>query len=266
MRIKRFLLIVGLITLPLIIGAASPGFVHQIRLLTISATRPILESQDQITSFVKSQIRNLSELPSLARKNHALQEELTQLKGQSVLTTELKQENERLKALLGLKEKSVFRSVSARIIGRDLSHWSFFVVLNKGTQDGVKEEDALLHSDGLVGKVVLAGARSSRAILLTDRESRVSALNQRTRDVGLIEGTGSLLLKMTYLDRDADIQIGDIIVSSGHGGIYPKGVPIGRVQLVGEDENLLSRYAVVKPFVSFAKLEEVLCVSSLTGG
>ena len=266
MRIKRSLLIVGVITIPLIVGATFPGFVHHIRIATISAARPILEFQDQIAGFIKSRIQSLMELPSLAKKNQALAEELTRLKGESVLATEVKQENERLKALLGLKEKQVFHAMSARVIGRDPSHWSFFIVLNRGSVEGVKEEDALLHSDGLVGKVVLAGPHSSRAILLTDRESRVSALNQRTRDTGLIEGTGSLLLKMTYLDRDADIQIGDTILSSGYGGIYPKGVPIGRVQLVGEDEVQLSRYAIVKPFVSFAKLEEVLCVSSQTGG
>lgn len=266
MRIKRSLSIAGLIFLPLVIGAASGGWVHQARIATISAARPILEFQDQISHFFRSRAQSLLELPLLAKKNQALREELTQLKGQSILTTELKKENERLKALLGLKEKQVFRVVSARVIGRDPSHWSFFIVLNKGSADGVREEDALLHSDGLVGKVVLVGPHTSRAILLIDRESRAGALNQRTRDSGLIEGTGSLLLKMTYLDRDADIQIGDTILSSGDGGVYPKGVPIGRVQLVGEDEHLLTRYAVVKPFVSFAKLEEVLCVSSQTGG
>ena len=70
------------------------------------------------------------------------------------------------------------------------------------------------------------------------------------------------MLKMTYLDHNSKIQIGDMIVSSGFGGIYPKGIPIGRVQLIGEEKNHLALYAMVEPFVSFSKLEEFLCVSS----
>jgi len=107
---------------------------------------------------------------------------------------------------------------------------------------------------------------SSRAILLTDSEARASALNQRTRDVGLIEGNGSLSLKMSYLDRQSNIQVGDMVISSGLGGIYPKGIPIGKVETVGTDKNNLSLFASVKPFASFAKLEEVLCISSQTNG
>ena len=85
-------------------------------------------------------------------------------------------------------------------------------------------------------------------------------MNERTRDVGLIEGLGSSNLKMTYLDRNSDTQVGDVILSSGLGGIYPKGIPIGKVELVGGDKDHASLFAMVKPFVSFSKLEEVLCV------
>ncbi|MBI4395223.1 MAG: rod shape-determining protein MreC, partial [Candidatus Omnitrophica bacterium] len=106
---------------------------------------------------------------------------------------------------------------------------------------------------------------SARAILLTDSESRASAMNERTRTVGLVEGTSSAMLKMSYLDRTSEIQIGDLIMSSGVGGIYPKGIPIGKVELVSGEKDRPSLYALVKPNVEFPKLEEVLCVSSLTG-
>lgn len=260
MWLKRSLLVVSVAFVPLLIGAASPNFVHTLRDVTAGTIRPILEIQDQFTSVIKTQVQSVVEWPKLRQRNRELEERLASVQAELASARELKEENKRLETLLELKRKSEFKTIAARVIGRDPSHWSLFIMLNRGTKDGVREDVSLLSPDGLVGKIVSAGPNSSRAILLTDRQSRVSAINQRTRDGGLIEGTGGLFLKMTFLDRGADIQVGDTIVSSGLGEIYPKGIPIGRVQSVGEDESRLGLSAVVKPFASFAKLEEVLCV------
>ena len=266
MRLKQSLLLVSAVFFPVLIGATSPHFVQTIRDLTTTVLRPVLETQDQVSIVIKTHVQSVREWPKLREQNRELEERLASLNTDLINARELKEENKRLQTLLDLKQKSEFKTIAARVIGRDPSHWSFFIMLNRGTKDGVREDAALLSLDGLVGKVVSAGPDSSRAILLTDRQSRVSALNQRTRDAGLVEGAGSPLLKMTFLDREADIQIGDLIVSSGLGGIYPKGVPIGRVQVVEEDENHLGLSAVIKPFVSFGKLEEVLCVLSPPNG
>ncbi len=266
MRAKRSLLAGSAVLFPLLIGATSPNLIQTLRGFTTTALRPILETQDQVTTVIKTQIQTVREWPKLREKNRELVEQLAGVNADLVNARELKEENKRLLALLRLKQGSEFKTIAARVIGRDPSHWSLFIMLNRGERDGVFEDSALLSPEGLVGKVVSAGPHSSRAILLTDRQSRVSALNQRTRDVGLIEGTGSSLLKMTFLDRSADIQVGDTIVSSGLGEVYPKGISIGRVQLVEEDASHLGLLAVVKPLVSFAKLEEVLCVPSPSNG
>ena len=266
MWLKRSLLVASAVFFPLLIGATSPNFVHTLRDITTTAIRPILETQDQVATVIKTQVRSVVEWPKLLKRNRELEEQLASVNAELINVRELKEENKRLQSLLALKQGSEFKTVAARVIGRDPSHWSLFIMLNRGTKDGVHEDVPLLSAEGLVGKVVSAGPDSSRAILLTDSQSRVSVFNQRTRDVGLIEGTGSPLLKMTFLDRGADIQVGDTIVSSGVGEVYPKGIPIGRVQLVAEDENRLGLSAVVKPFVSFAKLEEILCVLSPSNG
>lgn len=264
MYLKRSLILVSAVLFPLLIGAISPQFVQNVRSFTTTLTGPFLEIQNHVTSFCRKQAGYILEWPKLRQENDSLKIEIEKLKSELLNLDETKHKISRLESLLKLKQNFIKQGIAAQVIARDPSHWTQFIVINKGTRDGVRKNTVLINADGLVGKVVVAGARSARAILLTDPEARASAMNQRTRDVGLIEGTGSLMLKMTYLDRQSNIQVGDMIITSGLGGIYPKGIPIGKVELVGNEKNNLSLYASIKPFVSFAKLEEVLCVSSQT--
>ncbi|MBI4358020.1 MAG: rod shape-determining protein MreC [Candidatus Omnitrophica bacterium] len=266
MWFKRPLFLAGAVLFPLLIGATAPRYVDQLRTFTISLSQPFLELQNHFSAFLDRQIQFLAEWPKLRMENEALRAELQRMKTELEASREIKRQVSRLEALLHLKGKISDRSVAARVIGRDPSHWSRFIVINKGSRDGVRKNTVLVHPDGLVGKVVAAGRHSARAILLPDAESRASAMNQRTRDVGLIQGMGSSRLKMTYLDRFSDVQVDDLIISSGLGGIYPKGIPIGTVETVVSEKNHLGLYALVKPFVTFSRLEEVLCVSSQTGG
>ncbi len=260
MRFKQFLLFLSLILAPLLIGAYSPGVVRFGRNFSASLLEPFLEGAYQTRSFLRSQRDFAVQLFKIREENQRLHEENRALREEMTALKEIKQENVRLKQLLQFQQVSKWKAVSAQVIARDLSHWSYYVFINKGSRDGIREEMPVVTGDGLVGKVVSAGSNSSRVILLIDSESRVSALVQDTRDVGLIEGTGNALLKMTYLDFRAQIGVGTTVVSSGFGGIYPKGVPIGEVVQIGEDKNKLSLYAVVKPFAHFSKLEEVLCL------
>lgn len=266
MYLKRSLFLIAAILFPLLIGAVSPQFAQNLRIATTTVTGPFLEFQHQTTHWIKIQISYLLEWPKLREENEALKKEIETLKSELLNLDETKHKISRLESLLKLKEIFVQRGVVAQVIGRDPSHWSQFIIINKGMRDNIHKNTVLVNADGLIGKVVASGPHWSRAILLTDSEARASALNQRTRDVGLIEGTGSLILKMTYLDHHSNIQVGDQIITSGLGGIYPKGIPIGRITLVGQEEDKINLYASVKPFASFAKLEEVLCIPSQTKG
>ncbi|OGW90115.1 MAG: rod shape-determining protein MreC [Omnitrophica bacterium RIFCSPLOWO2_01_FULL_50_24] len=259
-HLSRPFILAGAISLPLLVGAASPPLVDHLRMLTTTFVSPVLEVQAQITRFAQDQTRALLELPHLRRNNEVLRSEVQGLKRDLVRLEELKQERARLEELLHLKKSFSGKVVAAHVIQHDPSLWGHYIVIDKGEADGIRENTILMNSQGLVGKAVSTGAHSSRAILLVDHESRVSAMNQRTRDVGLAGGNDTLLLRMIYLDRDAQIAIGDTIITSGLGGVYPKGIPIGTVQMIGEDETELTLFAVVKPFVPFSKLEEVLCV------
>ena len=266
MRFRKALFLASAVFLPLFVGATSPQLVEKVRIAVTVTANPFLDFQEHTTRFIQSQIHSLVEWPTIRKKAAVLERELEHLRGDIASLSELKQENERLGALLNLKGSRFPSAIAARVIARDPSHWSQFIIINKGMKDGIRVDMALIDPHGLVGRVVAAGPHSARAILLTDRQSRVSALNERTRDAGLVEGTGGFMLKMTYLDPNSKLEVGDQIVSSGLGGIYTKGILIGRVEIVGEEKNHLTLYALVEPFVSFSKLEEVLCVFSPANG
>ena len=261
MRFKQFLLFLFLILIPLLIGAYSPETVRVSRNVVTSLAEPFLEATARTRIWFRSQKNFLLELFRTRGENKQLTERIQELEQELTLLQEEKQENVRLKKLLKFQQTNQKRTVSAQIIARDISHWTYYAVINKGTADGIRSEMAVVTGEGLVGKVVNATAHSARIILLIDSESRVSALVQETRDVGLVEGTGSPFLRMSYIDLHAQIGVGQAIISSGFGGIYPKGIPIGEIVQIGEDKGELGLYAVVKPLVLFSKLEEVLCLA-----
>jgi rod shape-determining protein MreC len=174
---------------------------------------------------------------------------------------ELRKENERLRKLLEFKKEFLGKTIPARVIGRDLAPWRKTILLDKGSQQGIAKRMAVVHAQGLIGRVVEVGPFSARAILLLDPESKVSALLQESRDLGVVEGDGSPWLRMTHIDRESSVKVGDRVVSSGLGGVYPKGLPLGTVEMVGTEKGGLELFATLRPLVNFSKLEEILCIA-----
>lgn len=265
MRLKQFLLVLSLILIPFFIGAYFPQGVQFGRNLSISVTQPFLNGASELSGFVRSQWRFLGEALRARRENQELRETAEDLKRQISDLKEIKLENDRLRRLLKFQTENSFKTISAQIIGHDISHWSYYVTINKGSKDGIYPEMAVLAGNGLAGKVVDVTEHAANVILLIDSESKASSLVQETRDVGLVEGNGTPLLKMTYIDLHAQLQVGQMVVTSGLGGIYPKGIPIGQIVQISEDQSRFSLSAIVKPLAEFSKLEEVLCVDRKGG-
>ncbi len=260
MRLKQAVLVLSLILVPFFLGAYFPQGVEFGRQLSTSVTQPFLNAAHQTGDFVRSKWRFLKEALKAQAENEELREAIESLKLQMSDLKEARLENERLRRLLKFQSENAFKTISAQVIAHDISHWSYYITINKGAKDGIYEEMPVLAGEGLMGKVVEVTPHAANVILLIDSESKAGALIQETRDVGLVEGDGTPLLKMTYIDLHAQIQVGQTVVTSGLGGIYPKGIPIGSVVQIGEDQNRLGLYAVVKPITDFSKLEEVLCV------
>ncbi len=192
------------------------------------------------------------------KDNAALKNEIALLKKEKSLIEEVKQENSRLKKLLQLKEESSYEVISAAVFGRDPAHWFRILLINKGKVDGVEVNMPVIHEKGLVGHVAEVFSDSAKVQLMVDYNSRVGALAQRTREVGILKGKGLNGCLLDYLPRDTLIKKGDAIVSSGMGSVYPKGLFLGIVESVKFKKRGLYQTAQVKPAVNFNILEEVM--------
>ncbi len=170
---------------------------------------------------------------------------------------EIEQENSRLKSLIGFKQKSPLHLVSARVIARSPDSWSSSVIIDKGKYNGIKRGMAVINTQGLVGRVVESAENISKVLLVNDPSQGISSIVQRSRQEGLVNGSLGSNLIMRYLPDDAQIAVGDIIITSELSQVYPKGLLVGRVINIGKEFSGLSRYAVVKPSADLSSIEEV---------
>ena len=213
-----------------------------------------------ISSFLKRQVggiifynRSLNQVDDLKKEVEFLKYKINSL-------NEFYLENLRLKESLSLKDKSVLKLLSSRVIARSADSWSSNVTIDKGSRSGIRPGMGVMTYLGLAGRVIEVTGSTSKVVLLSDPNLGVSGIIQRSRQEGLVSGTLGASLIMRYLPEDADIRAGDTVISSGLNGNYPKGILIGRVIDTGKEFSGLSRYALVKPAVNLSNFEEVLIV------
>jgi len=197
-------------------------------------------------------------------ENRRLRDETQRLRVEALRVTETDAENQRLRRLLTLKESLPLETMAGEIIAREWGGWVRSLTINRGRGDTVARLTAVIAPDGLVGRIVDVRAGSSVVQVLTDPASTVGAHVVRTRTPGIIEGEPRGTLRFKYMARDGSgIQVGDVVVTSGLGGLFPGGIPIGRVRTIDDRGSALFSYAQVTPAVDFARIDEVLL---LTGG
>jgi len=202
----------------------------------------------------------LNEIGTLRTENAHLRAEVGRLREENARLRASEQENARLRTLLGFKEQQPYRTVAVRVVGRDPSDWFSTVLVDRGTLAGIRRNDSAVTSDGLVGHVIEAGLTWSRVLLLPDPRSAVGVLVVRSREAGVVEGQGQPLLRVKYLARDADVQPGDEVVTSGLGPIYPRSLVVGSVVEVSHPSGDMFEEAVVRPSADLSHLEELLII------
>lgn len=244
------------------VASRYPSLSDNFRNFGLSAFRPVLEFSSFCVESVTSGLGKISNLSHAMSEYESLRRENRQLKKEIIEYREVSNENERLRELLDFKEEEASEGVAAQVIARDISGWARWVVINKGKKDGIRNEMPVVTHDGLVGKVVSTGPLVARVMLISDNSSKVSVVDQETRDTGLLTGTAQGELKARYIDLESDVKVGDILVTSGLGSVYPKGIPVGKIQFLGKQEDGLCMYALVEPFAELGKLEEVLCLEA----
>ena len=211
--------------------------------------------------------QSITSLGRMAEENKDLKEQVALLKGQLYRQEELKQENERLKNLLQYQDtySQYFETKTALVIGRDPGNWFGLVTLNKGSKDGIVKDMPVVTPLGLAGKVVSVSSNTSQVLLITDPRSGVGALVQDSRVPGVLEGTtaGSDETRLIHVPKDTQLTKGQVIITSGIGGNFPKGIPIGRIISIANEPTGLFKTATVVPFADLNRLEEVLVISTV---
>jgi rod shape-determining protein MreC len=166
-----------------------------------------------------------------------------------------------LQDLLELRDRSGISSTAAQIIAGGASPDFRTLTIDKGSRDGLRQDMAVLAPAGVVGRIVTPSARAAKVQLLIDRNAAAGALVERTRAQGVVIGGGDDRLRLDYMSEASDVTVGDLVVTSGIDGIYPKGFTIGRIDVVEKNGTAYKRITV-KPAVDFTALEDVLIVTT----
>ncbi len=235
--------------------------------LSSPAVITLLAPFQRAASWAGDQVRGMTatvwDIMTVHQQNQMLRNEVEQLRMQNVRADEYAAENIRLRELLGYKQSATqFDLVVAHVIGRETATWTRMIVIDRGTQHGVQKNMAVVTARGLVGTVTDAGPVSSKVQLILDPRAAAGALVQRSRVAGIVKGTpdDAMHPRMVNVPRGQDMAEGDILVTSGFGGIYPKGIMIGRVSAVKNDSGGLLHYAVIEPATDFQRLEDVAVI------
>ena len=220
---------------------------------------PFQDLTTGISSWIDDTVTSARNKTKLKDENEELKQQIAELTNKNRKLSMYETENERLTALLKIAQKyPTYDSVGARVIAKDPGIWYDGFTINKGTTSSISANMVLIAPEGLVGKVLESGATFSKAQSILDSRSSVPAMSVRTGDLGVVKGNYSLanhgLCKMEYIDGDAEIMVGDEIVTSQLSDIYPEGLAIGKVLEIETDTNGLTKYAVIEPYVDLKHL------------
>ena len=201
-------------------------------------------------------------LVGVARENDQLELEVQRLISEKNKLVERLASQKRLAKLMAYEDDWEKKAVVASVIGRDATQWSKVVVINKGTQNGIRNHLAVVTDAGVIGQVIHAGPNTSKVLLIVDGRSAVDALFQESRISGVVVGAGENECKLKFVPNMADVKVGDHVLSSGLGGIFPKGLIIGKVSQVSRKKQGLFQDITLVPSSDLSRLEEVLVLLS----
>lgn len=260
--LRKALIVLVVIALPLlsINMKRSPGEEPWYK-QPFSAVVSVLQGgYSSFTSGVRGTTSMYLKLVGIKRENASLQKENEELRAKLGALTELKLENERLNKLIDFKRSTSMELLAAKVIARDLSLDHTSIRINRGTHHGLRKLMGVITVEGVVGYVLRADAESSQVVVLTDRSAAIDAIVQRTRARGLASGKNAQTCRLRYLERADDVAAGDMIVTSGLQGYFPKGFPIGKLTSVRKTDFGISVEAELQPVVNASNIEEVFVV------
>jgi len=275
-KYKTAILIIALLVIALMMLSfslkygAERGFFSKI---VLEAVAPVQKGLSASIKSIRDAWSRYIFLVGIEEENKNLKKKINELKSVIISYQEGYLEAQRLKKLLSLTDDYNYHflsltddynyhSIPARVVGREQAALSKTILINRGTVHGLKVGMPVIVPPGLIGRLVDVSWHASKVLLLIDESSNVDAIVQRTRMQGIISGAGSRGLILKYISKTQEVKEGDVIISSGMGGVFPKGLLIGQASHVDRLEASLFLKINVAPFVDFSKLEEVLVLAS----
>lgn len=228
--------------------------------ITISIIAPLQELVAVGIHKVEDIWRHYFYLVSVAQQNERLINELNVAVEKNNRLKEIELSHSRIRGMLDFKTTLKRQVVAAEVVGKDPSPWFKTIVINRGSLKGIAKGMPVLTPEGIAGLVTDVSKNFSKVLLIIDQNCSVAALGQNTRARGIIKGEPSGKLRFEYVLRRYDIQRGDIVISSGLDGVFPKGIRIGYVHAVKKPNSGIFQEVSVTPYVDFERLEEVLVV------
>lgn len=258
------LCVISLLLLTFYLREGDTGPIHAVRGGVMTVTSPVrmLGSAvaapfDALGNIAQNATASSETLSELKKRNEELTAQVAEL-------SEAQETAERLEKLVGLKSTYSLESTAARIIGSTGDAWTDSVIIDKGSASGFEVGMPVCSSGGVIGQIIEVSANTSTVRLITDDQSGVSAMIQGSRAQGVLQGQADGTLRLEYVVSDAEVATGDIVITSGIGGTFPKGLPLGTVTSIDRAPNAVYYTIVVRAASSAESNEEVLVITSVS--
>ncbi|MBT3627417.1 MAG: rod shape-determining protein MreC [Rhodospirillaceae bacterium] len=244
----------------MILSRAEPRLVDNLRGTVSDAATPILEFFSHPAASFASLVEEVDAALDVHKENARLEEQNAQLRKWQSIAAQISRENEELRRMLHVVPDPESSFITARVISDSGGPFVRTVLINAGAQDNVRKGQAVITSEGLTGRVVSTGRHSARILLLTDLNSRIPVVVESSRERAVLAGNNTPNPRLEFLAVDARVVVGSRIVTSGQGGIFPPGLPVGIVSSVGEER------ALVQPYVNWDRLEYITVLDYILPG
>ena len=235
----------------MLLSKAETSAIEKVSNVVVDIFAPLMDGLSQPAAAISDAVSAVRQLANIHAENDRLRRENARLLAWQETSRRLMAQNQALMSLLEYTPDPRAKYIAARVIGDSGGAFVRSMLINSGRRDGLTKGQAAMTGHGLAGRVTSAGLRSARILLITDINSRVPVIVQASRDRAILAGDNSQLPRLVFLPSNASVNSGDIVVTSGHGGIFPAGLPIGRI--IRSDDGVVR----VNPFVRFEKLEFV---------
>ncbi len=255
-----FVLLVAFAFGLMLIGKPDSVLVSRVRMMMMDITAPVINAVSRPIDAARETASDVRDYFALKAENEALKRQNDTLLEWQRVARELQAENASLRDLLNFQPGPKVSFVTASVVADTSSSFVRSLIVLGGTRAGVAKGQAAVTGSGLAGRVLEVGERSARILLITDINARVPVVAERSRDQAVLAGRNSDLPELLYLSRDSDVKIGDRMVTSGQGGVFPAGLPVGEVISV------TGGHILVQPYVDFSRLENIRLIDySLPG-